>query len=81
LLVSVKSLYRIRTELEQEGIFITPDWLYHIARRHFRLRVCKETYEREVYGVDEDDAERLKELVRQAVTRSRRRRSSAEKGT
>jgi len=80
LLVSVKSLYRIRTELEQEGIFITPDWLYHIARRHFRLRVCKETYEREVYGVDEDDAERLKELVRQAVTRSRRRRSSAEKG-
>ncbi|WP_456336695.1 hypothetical protein [Fervidibacter sacchari] len=81
MLVAVKSLYRIRTELEQEGIFITPDWLYHIARRHFRLRVCKETYEREVYGVDEDDAERLKELVRQAVTRSRRRRSSAEKGT
>jgi hypothetical protein len=59
LLVAVKSLYRIRAELEQEGIFITPDWLYHIARRHFRLRVCKETYQREVFGVDEDDAERL----------------------
>ncbi|MFA0745243.1 MAG: hypothetical protein LASZOEIN_002053 [Candidatus Fervidibacter sp.] len=81
LLVAVKSLYRIRSELEQEGIFITPDWLYHIARRHFRLRVCKETYEREVFGVDEDDAERLKELVRQAVQRSKRRRPSAEKGT
>jgi hypothetical protein len=80
LLVAVKSLYRIRAELEQEGIFITPDWLYHIARRHFRLRVCKETYQREVFGVDEDDAERLKELVRQAVQRSKRRRPSAEEG-
>jgi hypothetical protein len=45
------------------------------------LRVCKETYQREVFGVDEDDAERLKELVRQAVQRSKRRRPSAEKGT
>ena len=80
----LKSLYRIRQELTNEGIEVSPDWLYHIARRNrLRLRVVKETYEyhREVYGVDEDDAEVLKRLVRQAVQRSKRLRSSAEKGT
>jgi len=83
MLFVLKSLYRIRRELEAEGIFITPDWLYHLARRHrLRLRPCKETYEREVYGVDEDDAERLKGLVRKAVQRSQARgsRPSVEKG-
>ena len=79
-----KSLYRIRQELANEGIEVSPDWLYHIARRNrLRLRVVSETYEyrREVYGVDEDDAEVLKRLVRQAVQHSKRRRSSAAEGT
>lgn len=75
-----KSLYRIRRELEQEGIFIMPDHLYHLARRNnIRLRVVRETYEREVFGVDDDDAERLKELARQAFQRSSGRRPGAEK--
>ena len=80
----LKSLYRIRQELANEGIEVSPDWLYHIARRNrLRLRVVSETYEyrREVYGADEDDAEILKRLVRQAVQHSKRRRPSAAEGT
>lgn len=79
-----KSLYRIRQELANEGIEVSPDWLYHIARRNrLRLRIVHETYEyhREVYGVDENDAEILKRLVRQAVQRSKRRRPGIEKST
>jgi hypothetical protein len=79
----LKSLYRIRQELAKEGIEVSPDWLYHLARRNrLRLRVVHETYEyhREVYGVDEDDAEVLKRLVRKAVQRSKRRRPSTEEG-
>ena len=79
-----KSLYRIRQELANEGIEVSPDWLYHIARRNrLRLRIVHETYEyhREVYGVDENDAEILKQLVRQAVQRSKRRRPGIEKST
>lgn len=61
----LKSLYRIRNELTEEGIFVMPDYLYHLARRKgFRLRIVKETYEREVYGVDAEDAERLKAIIR-----------------
>jgi hypothetical protein len=77
-----KSLYRIRQELANEGIEVSPDWLYHIARRNrLRLRIVHETYEyhREVYGVDENDAEILKRLVRQAVQRSKRRRPGIKK--
>ncbi len=70
-----KSLYRIRRELEQEGIFVTPDYLFNTAKRHFRLRVVRETYQREVYGVDDVDAELLKEMVRAAWAKRNRPRS------
>ncbi len=75
--MSKKSLYRIRKELEDDGIIVTADYLYHFARRHrLRFYVVTETYNRQVYALDEDDAEYLKRMVKAAHEKAKRLRRS-----